>query len=280
MADDIDITILVDNQACAGLTGEHGFATWIKVAGRSILFDTGQAALEANAAALGCDLSRLDALILSHGHYDHGGALAKVLAQAPGASLYCHPRAFIPRFSVKPGEPPRLIAVPEADRDVVANLPSWRVRPVDGPCELAPGMFLSGPIPRRHPLEDTGGPFYLDPAGRQPDPLDDDLALWIETREGFTVLTGCCHAGLINAVEHIRAVSGIDRVRGIVGGLHLLNASEARLAATCAALRDWAPEFVVPCHCTGEGAVARLQAEFGGMIMAGYAGFNLKLSME
>lgn len=129
-----------------------------------------------------------------------------------------------------------------------------------------------------HPLEDTGGPFFLDPEGNRSDPLADDMAVWITTDRGLIILTGCCHAGLINTVEHIRSVSAVDRVFGIVGGLHLVNASEARLAATCSALRRWDPDFVVPCNCTGEQAVATLCAELGNKVLPGFAGFELVLA--
>lgn len=273
------IRIVVDNQATDGLVEEHGFAVWIEADGHTVLFDTGQgAALRANLASLGCDPGAIGAVVLSHGHYDHSGALARILPLVPNAHVYCHAGAFAARYSMRPGEAPRAIAVAAADREVVLALPSTRRHRVDEPCRLIPGVHLTGPIPRVHPLEDTGGPFYLDPDGRQADPLDDDLALWIETGEGLIILTGCCHAGLINTVEHVRAVSGIARVRGIIGGLHLLNASGERLAATCAALRGWHPDFVIPCHCTGDGAVAALRAELGERIIPGRAGCELRVN--
>jgi 7,8-dihydropterin-6-yl-methyl-4-(beta-D-ribofuranosyl)aminobenzene 5'-phosphate synthase len=270
------IRIVVDNQAGAGLVEEHGFAVWIEADGHMVLFDTGQgAALMANLASLGCALGAIDAVVLSHGHYDHSGALSQVIPLAANAHVYCHAGAFVPRFSLRPGEPPRAIAVAPADREAVQDLPSERLHWINGPCRIVPGVHLTGPIPRLHPLEDTGGPFYLDQAGRQADPLDDDLALWLETGEGLIILTGCCHAGLINTVEQIRAVSGSDRVRGIIGGLHLLNASGERLAATCAALREWHPDFVLPCHCTGIEAVAALRRDLGERVVPGRAGCEL-----
>lgn len=276
---DLLIRILVDNQAPAGLVEEHGFAAWIEADGHALLFDTGQGeALAANAAMLGCDLGRIDALVLSHGHYDHGGALAQVLSLAPTARVCCHAGAFVPRYSVRPGEAPRAIAVADTDRAAILSLPPDRIQWIDAPCQLAPGVGLSGPIPRLHPLEDTGGPFFLDPAGNCADPLDDDLALWIETSRGLIVITGCCHAGLINTVEHVRAVSGVDKVYGIIGGLHLLNASGARLAATCSALRGWAPAFVIPCHCTGEEATLALRTELGAAVLPGAAGCELSFT--
>jgi 7,8-dihydropterin-6-yl-methyl-4-(beta-D-ribofuranosyl)aminobenzene 5'-phosphate synthase len=276
---DLRIRILVDNRGCDGLVEEHGFAVWLEAGGRTLLFDTGQGkALTANAAALGCDLGRVEALVLSHGHYDHSGALSRVLQAAPAARIHLHAGALAERYSVRPGEVPRPIAVAVADRERLLSLPTGQLQWVDGPRSLAPGIGISGPIPRVHPLEDTGGPFFLDPSGSRPDPLDDDLALWIETAYGLLVVTGCCHAGLVNTVEHLRAVSGVGKIYGIIGGLHLLNASDERLEATCAALREWAPAFVVPCHCTGEEATALLCRELGERVIPGYAGFTLTVA--
>ncbi|TLM68129.1 MAG: MBL fold metallo-hydrolase [Deltaproteobacteria bacterium] len=280
MADEhLRLVILVDNKGCGGLVEEHGFAAWVESGGRTLLFDTGQgAALVANAAALGCDLAAIDALVLSHGHYDHAGTVAHVLRRAAHARVYAHAGALVTRYSVRPGEPPRTIGMAGDDREAILALPPARLHWVDGPCVPAPGMTLSGPIPRQHPLEDSGGPFFLDPDGEAADPLDDDLALWIETPRGLLLLVGCCHAGLINTVAHARAVSGIDRIFGIIGGLHLVNASSERLAATCAALRGWEPAFVVPCHCSGDGAVAALAAALGERVVSGYTGLTLTLT--
>ncbi|MGE4565463.1 MAG: MBL fold metallo-hydrolase, partial [Victivallaceae bacterium] len=86
---------------------------------------------------------------------------------------------------------------------------------------------------------------------------------------------GCCHAGLVNTVETIRHASGIDRVRGIIGGLHLLNASPERLSVTVAAIRAWELEFLIPCHCTGENAIDLMRAELGGIVRPGHAGVSI-----
>lgn len=275
------LRILVDNQGGDHLLGEHGFSVWIETAGQAVLFDTGQGdALAANAAVLGCELGRLNALVLSHGHYDHSGGVSRVLQTATAARAYCHAGAFVPRYRVCSGEVPRSLAVAAADKAALLGLPAQRLYLVAGPMRIAPGIGLSGPIPRRHPLEDTGGPFFLDPDGHRPDPLEDDLALWIETACGLVIVTGCCHAGLINTVAHLRAVSGRDEVCCIVGGLHLLNARSARLEATCSALRGWNPDVIVPCHCTGEVATARLRAELGEKVVAGAVGLELTMTAE
>ncbi len=270
------LKILVDNKVNGQLIEEHGFAVWIEVAGLKLLFDTGQGkALIPNATALGCELSQLDALILSHGHFDHCGSISKLLEVNPDLNVFAHPGTLSPRYRIKPGEPARNISVPQVDRDALLELGDNRMNWITQPFNMLPGIGITGSIERRHPLEDTGGPFYLDPAGRVHDPIIDDMSIWIKTERGLIILTGCCHSGLINTVEHIRRISGVDRVRGIVGGLHLLNASRERIKSTCDALTEWKPDFVVPCHCTGADAIEILQSVLGDVVTPGFSGLDL-----
>ncbi len=252
---DPSLTILVDNQVRAGLVSEHGFAAWLETEELRILFDTGKGpALTANAEALGLGLARADMLVLSHGHYDHTGAVAHMLGLNPSLEVYCHPSALLNRYSNHPGFPPKIVSVPGPDQQALRGLPQNRRHWVEAPLTIRPGLGLTGPIPRVNDWEDTGGPFYLDAESRQPDPIEDDMALWIETDRGLVILLGCCHAGLGNTVEHIRQASGVQKIRALVGGLHLGSASPERLDRTCRAIESWAPEFIAPCHCTGEEA--------------------------
>ncbi len=281
MVSDVQIRILVDNRADKGLVEEHGFSVWLEVFGRKILFDTGQGkALLPNADTMECNLELIDALVLSHGHYDHSGAVADVVQRAGSSRIFCHANAFVPRYSIESGEPPRNIAMSLHNGEALFSVPDNRVRWVTRPRMIASGIGISGPIPRLHPLEDTGGPFFLDPEGRHSDPIRDDMAMWIETDRGLVILTGCCHSGLINTVEHIRAVSGVEKVYGVIGGLHLVNASRDRLESTCHALRQWNPAFVVPCHCTGEEAQSYLRVALGERVISGYAGFGFNTSQK
>lgn len=279
MSSDMRICILVDNKAGDGLVEEHGFSVWLEVSGRRMLFDTGQGkALLPNADTLGCDMEQLDALVLSHGHYDHSGAVADVVRIAGSSRIFCHAGAFVPRYSIRTGESPRNIAMPLHNGEALFNVPDNRVQWATRPRMIASGVGISGPVPRRHPMEDTGGPFFLDPEGLHPDPIRDDMAMWIETGRGLVILTGCCHSGLINTVEHIRAVSGVEKVYGVIGGLHLINASRERIESACFALKEWNPEFVVPCHCTGDEAQSYLRVALGERVVTGYAGFELTIA--
>jgi len=256
----IDITILVDNQAGPGLTNEHGLSLWIETAGRHILFDTGQGpALPLNARALGVDLCETDILVLSHGHYDHSGGMPHVLHTAPNAQIYCHPGVVQPRYSQRNGSS-RAIQMPSESMAALDRLPDKHLHWTSEAIMLSENMGLTGPIPRQTSFEDTGGPFYLDPEARHVDPIEDDLALWVKTDEGLVVVVGCCHAGIVNTLDHVRRLSGTSRIRAVIGGLHLLNADRQRLDQTLAALKILSIETVIPCHCTGDRARAELEA--------------------
>jgi len=272
----VSITILVDNRAGEKLIGEHGLSVWIEADGRHILFDTGQGrALAPNAASLGVDLKETDTLVLSHGHFDHTGGIAYVLKTAGPIDTYCHPGAVLPRYSIR-DRAPREIQMPGASMVAIDVLSQQHLHWVQQPMWLSEMIGITGPIPRETAFEDTGGPFYLDPGGRRADAMDDDLALWIRTGRGLVVCVGCCHAGVVNTLNHILRLNPGSKIRAVVGGMHLLNASEVRLDQTIAALRSLGLELLIPCHCTGEGPVERMQAAFGGKTLWGHSGLRLQ----
>lgn len=119
-----------------------------------------------------------------------------------------------------------------------------------------------GEIPRRTDFEDVGARFFLDPQGQQADSLRDDQAVLFPTAAGVVVVLGCAQAGVVNTLEHVRRLTHEQSLHAVRGGMHLLQASPQRLAATVAALRQSDVKLLAPCHCTGAGAVARLWAEF------------------
>jgi len=274
----LKITLLVDNNAQDELEKEHGFSVWIEVGDRRILFDTGQlGALQINAERLGINLSDADTLILSHGHYDHTGTLPEVLAVNSKAQIYMADNLKIDRWSCKPGTDPRSIGIPERSRQALLALPAERIHELKVPLYIMPGIGLTGPVPRISPVEDTGGPFYLDNTSREDDLIEDDQSMWFETDDGLIILLGCCHAGLVNTVDYIRHTSGKEKIRGIIGGMHLVNADENRLNYTFDAMKTWQPEFLVPCHCTGEEqTVCMLDAIGDKIVKPGQAGMVIQ----
>lgn len=269
MTGEIQITVLVENSVNArGLRAEHGLAWHIQFGSHRILFDTGQSdLLIQNARTLQLELRNLEAVVLSHGHYDHTGGLKSVSEQAPHARLYLHPAALLPKFSRQPDGTSRAIGMNDENVKIV-RAAGQSVVWTRSPTEVAEGVFVTGEIPRRNNFEDTGGHFFLDDAGTQPDPLTDDQAIFFDTREGLVVALGCAHAGVANTLDYVQSLHPARPFRAVLGGLHLLNASLERLAATVEALRQWQIPLLVPAHCTGAAAVARLWESFPGRCAA------------
>ena len=274
ISSDLKITVVADNRAEAPLLAEHGLALWIEAGDRKILMDTGQGvSLGSNAAQLDIDIGETDALVLSHGHYDHTGSVSDVLGAAPGARIYLHPAAFLPRYSIR-GSEARPVQAPGKALSSIISHPERKVHWIHGPEETAEGINLTGPIPRDAEFEDTGGPFFLDPCGKNPDPIRDDLALWVDTDEGLVVCTGCCHSGIVNTLRYIIRLTGRTRVRKIVGGLHLVNAGKERLERTAEELNKMDIEELVPCHCTGEEAFKFLAGALDCRVTQGQVGMR------
>lgn len=279
MSPEINFTLLVDNLAREGLEIEHGFSAFISTGNQRILFDTGAgAALLPNARSLEIDLASANSLVLSHGHYDHTGGLAQILALNPQIHLYFGQGMAVSRCSCHPGIPPRDIGLRPDDYRALCAVPISQIRQLHAPHYLAPGIGLTGPIPRKHVFEDTGGPFFMDAGKQQPDLIDDDLALWLETAKGLVIVTGCCHSGLLNTIDYVRRISGQKRICGIVGGLHLLHASAERLKETIAILAELNLDFLMPTHCTGAGPISVLLETLGSdVVKPGYAGMAINL---
>ena len=261
----ISITVLIEDSVSRPiLLAEHGLAFWIDTGSHGLLFDTGQSRLIlANANELKLDLDAVDSVVLSHGHYDHCGGLADVLANAAGnVTVYAHPRALDPKYRrTETGTRP--IGMSIQCRQVLCAS-RHNLKTVTTPTEIAPGLFLTGEIPRVHPEEQGGAGFCLDAEGRQPDSFLDDQALFMKTPGGTVVVLGCAHAGVINTLAYIRHLTGDQPMHTILGGMHLHSASNERIAWTIASLRRFSIERFYPMHCTGAKAVAALWMAFPG----------------
>jgi len=253
--------VLVEDHGTESKLGnEHGLSLWIEAGGQHVLFDTGQTdLLLTNALALGIDLTLADAIVLSHGHYDHTGGLAAVLDMAPKARVFLHPEATEAKYSLKDSGTRSIGMSAEAGQALAGRRITWTATPTT----LWPGISVTGHVPRLDAQEDTGGEFYLDESCSTPDRLLDDQALWIETDHGVSVVLGCAHAGVMNTLHYIRRLAEVDSFHTVLGGMHLLRASPERIDKTEAALKGYQLKRLAPGHCTGEDVIKRFSETFG-----------------
>ncbi|NLX90000.1 MAG: MBL fold metallo-hydrolase [Firmicutes bacterium] len=257
MPEKVKITILCENSVpypASGVLGEHGLAMLLETDTKRILFDTGGGmTLLQNAKVLNVDLKNLDALVLSHGHYDHTGGLKALLQNYGGClDIYAHPDIFEAKYHLIEGKEPKKIGLPwtkEELEDLGACFHLARE-----PRKLSGGVLLTGEIPRRE-KEEEGTIKELcrqNPDGSLvPDPFFDDQAIIVESPEGMIVLLGCTHSGLINTLKYAAELTENEKIRACIGGTHLVAASKERLGYTLKELEKFNVQQIAPCHCTG-----------------------------
>jgi len=275
--DRLKLVVLIENSPAYDtyLEGCFGLSLWLELyTGESVirvLFDVGPRAdtLFRNADVLGVPIDSVDAIVLSHCHFDHTAALSGVLSRiGKPIPVYGHPALFRPCFVVAPeymdysmsGDNARASLEAGGARFVLSEMPS----------EPVPGLLLTGEVAHVTDFEEQGGVscFTIDKDGDTvPDKLEDDVSALVNVRGlGLVVLSGCSHAGIVNIVKQAKCiVSGVP-IAAVAGGFHLLQATPQRTAQTIAALKELAPElsFIAPMHCTGLVPGARMAEAYPG----------------
>jgi 7,8-dihydropterin-6-yl-methyl-4-(beta-D-ribofuranosyl)aminobenzene 5'-phosphate synthase len=245
--------------------GEWGFAALVEVDGHKVLFDTGARpdTVLQNAAALKIDLSQVTDVVLSHFHDDHTGGLMTLRnalrAKNPAALSRLHVAQGIFDELHAAGKTANVNHMAMRRDEFVAGGGTVIVH--DKADEIAPGIWLTGPVPRRFPERNWSGSLKrVTAAGEIDDAVQDDMSMVIRSDDGLIVLTGCGHAGIGNILVHSRAMLDNQPVKTVIGGLHLYAADEAKLRWTANEMHKAGVTTLLAAHCTGLEATYRLRA--------------------
>jgi 7,8-dihydropterin-6-yl-methyl-4-(beta-D-ribofuranosyl)aminobenzene 5'-phosphate synthase len=290
-AKSLKITTLADNFAGSNSLAQWGFSCLLDLVDaneekKRVLFDTGTVpdALLFNLRVLKIDLAGVDCLVLSHGHYDHTGAIVESVRNAGGTKVYAHPHVFLPRVFINARGKRREIGVPKKQNLESVEAAGGKIVLSREPVEVVPGLWTTGQIPRNsfeNPLPlGKGERLVVNIDGREvDDKILDDQALFAFVEDvGCFVIAGCCHAGLINTLNHVKRLVGVDTIYGFVGGTHLVDRSDEYLEKTIGGLTGL--KLISPCHCTGFKAEAKLWRTFQDQFVLNYSGRVIKAGKE
>lgn len=253
------------------LLGQHGLSVYVEVTDgegecHRVLFDTGQygKATLHNAELLGVDLRGIDAIVLSHNHYDHTGGLLDVLRHiGRKVPVIVHPLALRPSFHVKDGKV-REVGVPFSKEELESAGANFVL--VKSPLEVAPGAYFLGEVEREPgvPIADLPGARTVSDDGELvKHPMLDDTGIAVDVEGvGLVIVSGCGHSGIVNIVNQASKVTG-SQPAYVMGGFHLLSLSEENLVDVTRSLRELGVEEVHAGHCTGLRAECTMLKSFG-----------------
>jgi 7,8-dihydropterin-6-yl-methyl-4-(beta-D-ribofuranosyl)aminobenzene 5'-phosphate synthase len=260
----LDVRILSTMLTADEGYGEWGFAALVTADGHQILFDTGAHpdTVLRNARALHIDLTNVLDVILSHHHLDHTAGLVTLRREYaksnPAALARAHVGAgiFLSRTDGGPREANSMIATRPDYVAAGGTFIEYRE-----PREIFPGVWLTGPVPRKYPEKNwsKGRKLRTADGSTTEDNLPEDQSLVIVTGKGLVVVSGCGHSGIINTLDYARARISPAPVYAALGGFHLYQASDDTLAWTASKLKEFGLQNLLGAHCTGIEAVYRLR---------------------
>lgn len=249
------ITALMDNKPTEhkALIAEHGLSLFVEYDGQRLLFDCGSGANpQYNAHRLGVDLKNLDAVIISHSHYDHAAGFRDLTENGLGSSqLYTGPNFFEPKFAQNGVRYTNLAC--GFDRDFLEEY-QIRHHEVCGAEEIRPGIWLISGFPRIHAFETIPGRFVRRTSdGFVADDFGDEVCMALEVEDALVVLVGCSHPGILNMMTQVSAVLG-KPIRAVFGGTHLVEADTERIDTTVRKLQEMGLQILGLSHCSGDAA--------------------------
>ena len=279
--------VLEEGQTTDAPLAEHGFSVMIKLTSghreHNVLFDTGMTpdGLVANMRRLGHSIKDIEAIVLSHGHFDHTTGMDGVVRTLGRSSLpvFLHPESWSHRRIVLPGRDP--FELPTPSKSAIQGAGFDIIEEKQPSFLLDRSLLITGEVDRTTDFE-KGFPIHQAKRNGawQPDPiiLDDQAAILNVRDKGLVVLTGCGHAGIVNILRYARKLTGIERIYAVIGGFHLNGPLfEPIIPPVCDALAEMAPQVIVPAHCTGWKAVHALATRFPNAFIQNSVGTRFEL---
>ncbi|AEH06320.1 MBL fold metallo-hydrolase [Methanothermococcus okinawensis] len=268
----MEIKILVDDIAYKRYFAQHGLSILVKTADdKKILFDVGQSSyvLNKNLELMGED-DNFDSIVISHGHYDHTDGFTYFMDKynknkkfEMDIPVYIHPDAFLDKYS----DDKRYIGIDKNIKDFLRNYKHLKL--VNEPY-FEDNVIISGKVERTHPYEPEI--FYKrdDNNKFEVDYVNDDMFMIVDD----VVITGCSHSGIINVIEYAKKINK-NKIRGVIGGFHLVVSSNEYINKVYDYLKNSDLEFIMPIHCTGFNAM-KVLSELDNFIY-GHVGKTMEL---
>jgi len=302
-AERIVVTVVVDNLADAtrpnykiarrpgggktpldsAMHAEHGLAYHVEVVvdGKShaFLYDFGAQAqgVMRNLDLLGLDMRKVEAMALSHDHWDHEAALPELLQAKAGEfgrglPLYVGERFFVGTYSKRPDGQIRNLST--VSREQLESTGIVKIVEVKAATAIVPGAMLTGPVRQVTDYEKIPQSF-LTKRGEEfvPEDFIGEQSIVMNAKgKGLVLLTACAHRGVVNILKHVQQVTGVEKVHAVIGGLHLTNANQVVIDRTVADLKAARPDYIVPCHCSGHEAIGTVAREMPEQFILNTAG--------
>lgn len=251
----LHITALMDNKPTENkaLIAEHGLSLYVEHNGRRILFDCGSGPNPLhNAHRLGVELKDLDAVVISHSHYDHAAGFRDLTENGLGSrELYTGPHFFEPKYARNGVRYTDLSA--GFDRAFLTRY-GVNCHEVTEPQKLYPGVWLIPGFPRVHEFEKIPNRFVRRTEnGFLVDDFSDEICMALQVEGGLAVLVGCSHPGILNMITYVSNLLK-QPIKAVFGGTHLVEADESRIHLTVERLREMGLEILGLSHCSGEAA--------------------------
>lgn len=257
------ITVLANDYTNGACPAEHGLSLFVEFNGKKILVDAGPGdTFLSNSLKLGIDLSKVDFIIITHGHYDHTSGFKKF--QFGGQKVFVHKNAFKDRYRLLP-------------EGYDFNGIKWNEKNLAGKTnfilnekfvEIDKGVFLSGTIPRAKGTPKNN--FFEKINGEYlPDIVEDEQLIVFKEKDGLVVVSGCTHFGIENMTDFIKQKFPNQKVKALFAGLHLSKQNDENLEKTIKYFSDNdIYQKIYSLHCTGEKAGRMIEEKLNGKLVS------------